>query len=220
MFAILLTDKMDGFYSIIVSFPTIIFTVLLIVCVFYWLISFLGLVDIDALDLDADTGSDSSGGVNTVAGLAMKLGLNGVPLPIVVTFISLIAWFVSYYATYFASKYLPDLIELVARVGIFVISLWVAVLLTARIIRPLRAFFKQAEQDTEKKIIGQLAIVRTGRVDENFGEATVADGGAGLMVKVRPYKNETFKRGDRVILLEYLEELNIYKIISEADFKN
>lgn len=222
MFAILLTDKMDGLYAIILSFPTIIFTVFLLVTVIYWLISFLGVVDIDALDVDADISGDNSSGVNGIAGLAMKLGLNGVPLPIIVTLITLIGWFVSYYATFFLFKFLPDLIliSFVARLGILLVSLWSAIFLTARIIRPLRTFFKQAEQEVEKNIVGQLAIVRTGRVDGEFGEAAVEDGGAGLLVKIRPYKNETFKRGDRVILLEYHQEENIYKVISEEEFKH
>ena len=34
-----------------------------------------------------------------------------------------------------------------------------------------------------KHIIGQVAVVRSSRVDERFGEATMEDGGAGVAVK-------------------------------------
>jgi hypothetical protein len=53
-----------------------------------------------------------------------------------------------------------------------------------------------------------------------FGEATVEDGGAGLIVKVRAFKDEVFARGDKVVLLEYIEAENIYKVISEQEFSN
>ncbi len=217
MFAILFTDKMDGFYAIITSFPTVIFTVMLLVSIFYWLISFLGVLDFDVLDADVGDGVDA-GANNGIAGLAMRLGLNGVPMPIIVSLISGIGWFISYYSVYFVSRLLPTTLVYVIGIGIFIFSLYVAVRLTAIIIKPLRKLFKQADQYIERSIVGSVATVRTGRVDEKFGEASVEDGGAGLVVKVRPYKNEEFKRGDRVVLLEYIKEQGFYKIIHESEF--
>ncbi len=216
MFAILLTDKMDGFYAIVTSFPTVIFSILLIVAIFYWLVAIFGVVDFDVLDV-GDAG-DSGHGVNGIAGLAMRLGLNGVPLPIIVTLIALIGWFLCYYSVHFIYPFVPGVFEIIAGAGIFIGASYVSIMLTAQIIKPLRSFFKQADQQVEKTIIGQVAVVRTGRVDKSFGEATVEDGGAGLVVKVRSYKDEDFSRGDRVVLLEYVASENIYKIISESEF--
>lgn len=219
MFAVLLTDKMDGFYAIVTSFPTVIFTVMLLVSIFYWLISFLGVIDFDALDVDAAADSAGDGtGINGIAGLAMKLGLNGVPLPIIVSLISGIGWLFSYYSVYFLAKLLPVALMYLVGILIFSAALYLATLLTAQIIKPLRKLFKQADQFIEHNIVGQVAIVRTGRVDQKFGEASVADGGAGLVVKVRAYKDEVFKRGDRVVLLEYVNSENHYKIIAESEF--
>ena len=216
MFAILFSKEMDGFYSIVLAFPTIIFSLLVIVSIIYWLVAFLGAVDVDVLDADLGDG----GGNNGVAGLAMKLGLRGVPLPIVVTLVALTGWLVSYYGIYFSKRYVPSSLFLLAQLGVFILSVFFSVKLTAIFIKPLRKLFKIADQQVEKTIIGQLAIVRTGRVDENFGEATVEDGGAGLVVKVRPYKSQKFERGDRVILLEYIEDQGLYKIIHESEFIN
>ena len=47
MFAIFLSDKMDPFYQNISSFPTLIYTILLVVCAIYWLGAVLGFVDLD-----------------------------------------------------------------------------------------------------------------------------------------------------------------------------
>ncbi len=215
MFTILLTDKMDGFYSIVTSFPTVIFSVFLIVSVFYWLISFLGVIDIDVLDTDI---SDGDVGVNGVAGLAMKLGLNGVPLPIIVSLISTTGWLFSYYIVYFGFPFVPDFFEPFVGIAVFIAALYAAIIVTAQVIKPLRKLFKLADQHIEKTIVGQVGIVRTGRVDKKFGEARVEDGGAGLLVKVRSYKDEVFERGDRIVLLEYVESKNIYKVVSESDF--
>ena len=62
--------------------------------------------------------------------------------------------------------------------------------------------------------------MRTSRVDENFGEATLDDGGAGLILKVRSAENETFVKGDCVVILERLNNDTIYRVISEKEFNS
>ncbi|MFT5083384.1 MAG: hypothetical protein ACI9Y1_001427 [Lentisphaeria bacterium] len=220
MFAILLTDKTDGFYSIVLTFPTVIFSFLLIVSLIYWLISFLGVIDLDMLDADVDgaMGGDDVGMPSSVAGLAMRLGLNGVPLPIIISLIAIFSWSISYYSVHFMYPFVPGFLEWLAGIVILFGSLYLAILITAQIIKPIRRLFKQADQQVEKHIVGRIGVVRTGRVDKCFGEAVVEDGGAGLVVKVRSFKDEEFSRGDRIVLLEYVASGNIYKVISEKDF--
>jgi hypothetical protein len=62
--------------------------------------------------------------------------------------------------------------------------------------------------------------VRSLRLDSNFGEVLLADGGAGLIFKARTINNEIYKKGDRVVLLEYIKEQHAYRVISETDFLN
>ena len=83
----------------------------------------------------------------------------------------------------------------------------------------MRPIFKKMEQDVEKLVMGQTAIVRTSRVDNDFGEALLDDGGAGLILKIRSTGSNTHKQGDRVVLIEYLKELNVFRVISEEEFK-
>ena len=61
-------------------------------------------------------------------------------------------------------------------------------------------------------------MVRTSRVDNDFGEAVLEDGGAGLILKVRSTGDATFVKGDRVVLLEHLKNENVYRVVSEAEF--
>ncbi len=227
MFAIFFTEAMDPFYKIITSFPTVVFSFLLILCFFYWCFAVLGMVDFDFLNIDMpDTDIDINAGdsvtnLNVLAGLLFKFGLNHVPLPIIVSIISLFGWFFCYYIVHFLYPYIPDgILEFLAGIPILFGVLYFTTFLTGLIIKPFRPMFKAANQEVEKEIVGQIAVVRTARVDKSFGEATVEDGGAGLIVKVRSFNDDEFKRGDRVALLEYVKSEHCYRVISESEFKN
>ena len=68
-------------------------------------------------------------------------------------------------------------------------------------------------------MLGQTAVVRSGRVTLSHGEALLENGGAGLILRVRADEACGFKRGDRVVLLEYLEAEHAYRVITEDEFK-
>lgn len=223
MFAIFLTEAMDPFYKNISSFPTLIFTILLLLCTFYWLLAVVGVVDLDFLDLnvpesDLDV-SQGHSGAGVLGGLLIRLGLNGVPLPVVVSLLTLFGWFISYYAVHFLGFLMPNLLmRLIVGLPILIGSTYLAALITSLILKPLRPIFESSNQQVEKNIIGMTAIVRTAKVDQKFGEATVEDGGAGLIVKIRTYDDEVFERDDRVVLLEYLVAEHAYRVIAETEF--
>jgi len=227
MFAILLSEGMNPFYQNISSFPTVVFTFFLLLTVLYWLVAVLGLVEVDVLDFDLP---DAEGGLDinannqlssaeALAGLMLRLGLHGVPVTIIVSIISLFGWLTSYYIVHFSFGMVPDgIVQYLAGIPVFLLSLYIGVMITAFLIKPLRPLFKKAQQHTPKLVLGQAAIVRTSRVDNNFGEATLEDGGAGLILKVRATDDKTFSKSDRVVLLEYIESTNAYRVISEKEF--
>lgn len=220
MFAILLSDQMDIFYEIVLSFPTIVFTFLLLLTICYWLLTVVGLTGVEMLDFDIDS-ADSVSSLNVFSGLLFKLGLNGVPITIVISLISLFGWLLSYMAVYFIFPWIPfDWLKWLAGIPVMVGVFYVSAIITAVLIKPLRPVFLASNQEVQKEIVGQTAIVRTGEVNRTFGEAYLEDGGAGLIVKVRSYKDEIFQRGDRVVLLEYVAGENIYRVVSEADFNH
>ncbi|MGR6874960.1 hypothetical protein ACU6U9_22350 [Pseudomonas sp. HK3] len=221
VFAILLTEGMDPFYQNITSFPTVIFTFLLIIAAFYWAIAVLGVVSLDILDFDlpeaeADTGFDNA---SVLAGVMMKFGLYGVPVTIILSFVVLFGWLISYYSAYLIFSIIPSgFLEFLVGIPIFIGSLYLAVLITSVLIRPMRSLFKNAIQETAKYVLGQTAVVRTSRVDENFGEAVMQDGGAGLILKIRSEKGTTFTKGEKVVVFEYIAEKNVYRVISQEEF--
>ena len=221
MFAILLNKEMDAFYQNIASFPTAIFTFILAICVLYWLFAVLGVVDIDLLDLDIEGDMDLGNETvtpNALAGVMLKFGLNGVPVTIMVSFLSLFGWLISYYSVHFLSPWIPaGLIFYLVSVVLLFASLFLAILLTAMVLTAIRPFFHKIEQQTVKRIVGKIAVVRTSKVTDSFGEVFLDDGGAGLILKARSEKGQTFVKGDKVVLLEYVESEYLYRVISEKE---
>jgi hypothetical protein len=223
MFAILLSKGMDPFYQNISTFPTAIFTFVLAICVLYWLLAVLGAVDIDVLDIDGldadvDLGSEATS-VNALAAVMLRFGLNGIPVTIIVSFLSLFGWLTSYYIMHYVSPLVPGgMLHYSFSLLVLFMAFWLAVFLTAIIVTLLRPAFSKIEQKTIKLILGKIAVVRTSKVTDSFGEAFLEDGGAGLILKVRSSKNQTFVKGDKILLAEYIENKNIFLVVSEQDF--
>ena len=224
MFAIFLDEGMDPFYQNISSFPTALFSVLLIICVFYWAGAVVGIIDIDIFNVDTDLSLNADSGHSTpdvLAGLLIKFKLVGVPVVITLTLIILIGWLICYFLAHFLLGGVDNwILRFLIGIPVFAVSLVSSAWLTTFAIKPLRALFKHTSTETHKHILGQRAIVRTSRVDENFGEATLDDGGAGLILKVRSAENETFVKGDCVVILERLNNDTIYRVISEKEFNS
>ena len=117
------------FITKISLFPTIIFTALVMFVTLYWIVSLLGMTDMDVVDIgDAgDMGDMSSTGF--LSGLLLKFGLYGVPLIVILTLISLIGWPLSYLYTsllhqYFDSGVFYYLFGTGAFILVLVIAMW------------------------------------------------------------------------------------------------
>jgi len=223
MFAILFHESMEPFHQTVTSFPTVIFTTLLFVCIFYWAVAALGLVDIDFIDFDMDGDIDLDDSVEfqgSIAGLLMKLGLNGVPTTIIITVFTLTGWVLSYFISLFGLKLIPDLLvfELPFKIVVFAVVSIVSIFITALIIRPFRKFFQDMDVDETKHIVGQEVVIRSSTVNNKFGEAIMNDGGAGLLLSVRTRGSDEFKKGDEVVVIEHIKSNNTYIVISKSEF--
>lgn len=239
---------MMEFLTTCFSFPVNIFTGLLIIAALYWLVASLGLLDIDTLDMDIDPGGgadigdigdigdvggpDMAGGAHNMAGgahsmgalasLLFHLGLYGVPMTLILTFICLVGWFVSYYGFHWGLGVLFDPGPVRYGLGILLLafSLVAGVIVTSVLIRPLKPLFKKAEQVTGASLRGKTVVVRSTQISATYGEAVYEGGGTNMLLDVRPAnEGESFKRGDKAVILDFDAEQRLYTIISEDEFR-
>jgi hypothetical protein len=217
MFAFFVSEGMQSFYLNIFSYPTLVFTALFVLSLVFWLVAILGLIDLDFLNIDLPEVDGDIEHVNVLAGLLMRFGLNGIPVNVILTFLAAFGWVICYYSVHFLLNLLePGFLKFGLATVILLVSFYLAAMLTAVVIKPFRRFFNHGTTEGKKHILGQVLVVRTSRVDDTFGEATLADGGAGLILKVR---SETqFTKGDRVVPIEYIDDKNVYRVIAEDEF--
>lgn len=208
---------MDLFLSIALSFPTLIFSVLLAFALFYWLLAMIGLVDLDIFHLHIGHGPDVDGlELGGVAGLLMKFGLDGVPLTLILSVVTLLAWLISYFADFFLLRHLPwDVLRYALGAGAAVLAVLIALPFTGLLLRPFRSLFAKVKPVDSVSLLGEVAVVRSPVITLQQGTAEINDGGAGLILQVRADPGR-FTRGDRVVLVEYLSATNAYRVIAEG----
>ena len=221
MFAIFLHEGMNQFHQTATSFPTLIYTILIMICMGFWLIGLLGFGGFDTIDIDTEFDSDT-GTPEGLAGFLLRYNLNHVPFTIILTFFALFGWILSFLLVVYLRRFVPIAgIEFIFNIATFFVSAYISLLLTAQAIRPIRKLFITLNVDEKIHILGQSAIIRSSHANHKSGEALLNDGGAGILLNVRTSsEHEIFNKGDEVVIIEELNENNLYRIISRSEFEN
>lgn len=204
---------MEQFLQIVLAFPTVVFSVLLLVALGYWLIALLGLVDLDVLDVASADGVDLD--VTQLSGLLMKLGFDGLPITLIFTGIALFAWVLSYAGTLVLAAFVPGALHWAFAIALALLAFMIAIPFAGLALRPLRGLFMRHEAPAADDLLARTAIVRSPVVNESQGTATLEDGGAGLILQVRAASGQ-FRRGDSVVLVEYVPASNAYRVIAAS----
>jgi len=206
---------MLSFLDAAVAFPTAIFTTLLGVVVFYWMLALLGLVDIDSaeMDIDADPGSSD---LSSMIGLMATLGLHGVPFSIVLSLLVLLSWTLSCLGAMWLLALLPGSIPVYMGGTLLALaSVALAVPMAAYIFRPFKGLFVTHAAIRNASLVGQPCKVLTLTVDERSGRAEVSQRGAGINIRVWAHSPNLLARGSTARVVAYEEETARYRI--EAD---
>lgn len=213
-------EGMLTFLAVALTFPTVLFGMLLCVAMLYWLLAATGLVQIDALDgLLGGGGESFSGEPGGVTGPLMRFGLGGVPVTLAFTVLLLFAWLLSYFGTVWVlqgSVLGVFTMSWGTRFGILGAALLGALPLTALSLRPARRFFAKLQPVPQASLLGRVGVVRSPALSDTQGTVDIEDGGAGLVLQARDATGR-FRRGDRVVLTEYLEHLNAYRVTAAGD---
>ncbi|WP_446217734.1 hypothetical protein [Micromonospora sp. IBHARD004] len=186
---------MAGFLDTALSFPTVLFSFLLLVVVGYWLLVLTGVLDFgDDLDVDGAPG-----------GFLAGLGLGGLPAAIVFSLLVAVAWFVSLAGTVLLDGLGLGVGARVAlSVGVLLVALLGAWLVTRLVAVPLSRLLPTGTEASRHAFVGSLCTIRTGRVTADFGQAevTAADGSSAI-VQVRQPGAEPLRAGSSALIYDY-----------------
>ncbi|QDA57278.1 DUF1449 family protein [Thermomonas aquatica] len=217
---------MTEFYTTALTFPTLLYSILLAFCVVYWLLAATGLVDNDTIHgllhhhdgLDGIHTHHHHDGAADNAGMIARLGLSGVPFMLILSVLVFFGWLITYFAQLLVLQYLPDSLRVLAGIGVLVAALLPGLVLTSLLLRPVARLIMKLRPPVPPSVLGKAGNVISPQVTETEGRAEFADGGAGLILQVRAPPGTTFHRGDRVVLLSFDEQSHAYAVIAESEF--
>lgn len=188
---------LGDFISYALAFPTVLFGFPLVVVVAYWLLVLVGLAGVDAPDGGGGIDSDPSA-AGSQGGHA-GLGLGGVPLVVVLSLLTVVAWFVSLAGSVYAPSGLPW--SALVLLGALLVA-WIVTRGCCRVVRP---FFRTERLVSHQDFVGRVCTVRTGRVDASFGQAEVVAADASTaLVQVRCIEPDTeLRAGSTALIFDY-----------------
>ena len=213
-----------------VQFPTVIFTIGLLVALVYWLFVILGALDIDLLGGADDVsgalkgaGEAVTGGVKGGAeaahahdvggGLWAWLGLATVPVTVSMSVVLLLTWAGSILAMQYGPHGLGTALAIVMAVAVVLIALPLAGFL----VRPLRPVFEVKVGKSNKDYVGATCTITTGHVDDGFGQATIEDGATVLVIPVRCDRAGVLGRGAKALVIDFDPVRHAYVVEPAAD---
>jgi len=158
---------------------------------------------------DADDGGDGQG---ALAALMSALHLRSAPATVIFSLIITFAWLVSVVAMQVVTRTVPALAGPLLSLAVLVGSFALALPLTSIAARPLAKVFAPKRAPLKSDFIGRTCTVRTGSVSTKFGEATLHDGGAGLVLRIRVEDGKQLGRGEQALIVDYDAERETYLV--------
>ena len=196
---------MNAFFAAALSFPTVVFTVMLALFFVYALLTLLGAAEIDWLDglfgVDSVDVPD-----NPIEGALNFLGVGEVPIAIFGAFATITAWL----ASFAAMQFLPG--TALVKVGVGIGAALLGLRLGSWAVWPLRKVFATEAAPGRQAIVGKICTIRSLRVSEQAGSAEVEDGGAGFIAEVRCFRENELTRGSKAIVYDYDSKEGIYHV--------
>ncbi|GMR24144.1 MAG: hypothetical protein BMS9Abin37_2650 [Acidobacteriota bacterium] len=154
-----------------------------------------------------DAAEGDHGGL--LAGLLNAMGVRGVPITIVGTFLIFWAWILSYLSTRFLG---PLGATVIVGLAIVVTSSFGALFMAAISSRPFRKLFVTQQAQRRASLVGKMCTVLSARVDGDFGRAEIEDGGAGFVAEVRCPQDNGLIRGAQALVYRYEPSEGIFFI--------
>ena len=199
----------------------IIYTILLIMVIFYWSTVIFGLLDMTSLDFDLDIDTDvdldvdtdldiDSGGGNWLVGGLQFFNFGQVPFMIIMSFVILSQWALSILCNHYFGNG-----SIFFGLAVFTPLLLASLVFTKIITTPFIPVFKNMNQgETAIDYIGQTCTVLLPTTHNKLGQAEVLVNNNPLLINVLSVnQNTSLTKGDKALIIDQLENHFIIKKI-------
>ena len=224
---------MQEFLTIVLSLPTVVYTVMLGLVLVYWLTVIAGAIDLDIfdidadidadidldldldadIDLDADADVDVGDGAGAFATVLSALGLVGVPFTITLSIFTLANWATCFLATYFLSDGGREPVGVGVALGILAASFVGALLTTSLTVRPLRPIFRaKLAPKAGDSFVGLCVRVTSGEVTAAHGRGELEIEDQAVLVAIRCDSGARLGRGEEALIVSYDAERHVYQV--------
>lgn len=174
---------MGDFIEAVLSFPTVLFTPLLMVVIGYWIVVIAGGADPDA---GAEAGEH---------GPLDFAGLGGVPAPVTLSLLIAVAWFATLAGGELHGPVPLWLVPIAALVPAWLVTRLATI--------PLKRLLPTGPEASRADFVGLTCVIRTGRVTRTFGQAEVrAPDGSSAIVQVRQAGDDDLRAGTEALLYD------------------
>ncbi len=186
-------------------------TILLGLVMLYWVMVILGVLGMDAFDLDLDAdldvdvdidGFDGDFEGGSMFGDALKfLYLGDVPVMIVASFFAVTMWVVTILSNHYLN---PEYSWMV--LGLWIIpNIILSLILTKAALMPIATLFRNndPEQVLGERLIGSIGLVKTSVVNQGFGQIEINQDGPPIVVNVTAPAGKELAKGDAARIVGY-----------------
>lgn len=206
---------MSSFLYALTHYPGIIPSILIGALLVFWLLAVLGMLDFDHIGPDWLGGHGGHGhdldGDGTPQTL-MALGLDKLPLSIVLSGIVFYWWLLTMLGTGLVVRTLPFPAWLSGTV-VLIAALLIALPLAGLTLRPLRPLFVVHKGVTQESVLGKVAKILTLTVDERFGQAEVLIGpGNVLNLRVYAHTPNELTKGSTALIIDLDANSGRYRV--------
>lgn len=207
---------MEVFIQTATSFPTVVFSALLLLMLLYWAIVIAGGLDVDALD-----GSEGASGALEAAEGGVKGGLDvlnwltkkRLPMSVSASLVILAGWATSYLGTRVLLVAPKGVVpEGMAAWGVGAGAFAVGWIFSSAVASPLGPLFETHRADENRDLVGKSCRIQTGGVTADFGAAVVLDGASSDVIQVRFRGNGSLSRGDEALIVNYDADTNTFSV--------
>lgn len=159
----------------------------------------------------AEAAADAVADDGPFALILSALRLRRAPVTVSLSVLLLVGWIVTFFATRYVAPILP-LPSLLAGLVCIALGLLVAWPIAAALTFPMGPMFAVKRGARRADLVGRTVVVLSSRVDRDYGEGELADGGAGLLLQIRCVSGNTLKRGDEALLVTWEEGREVYDV--------